>query len=70
VGQKVPDFTLADSNGNKVSLGQLLGKADSSISASATPASANNSTGQAIPAGMSPATPPKAVLLVFYRGYW
>jgi hypothetical protein len=70
VGQKVPDFTLADSNGNKVSLGQLLGKADSSISASAMPASANNSTGQAIPAGMSTATPPKAVLLVFYRGYW
>src|SRR3954468_7146377 len=26
VGQKVPDFTLADTNGNKVSLGQLLGK--------------------------------------------
>ena len=46
VGQKVPDFTLADTNGNKVSLGQLLGKADGS------------------------ATPTKAVLLVFYRGYW
>src|ERR1041385_2159546 len=26
VGQKVPDFTLADSNGYKVSLNQLLGK--------------------------------------------
>src|SRR5580765_5051535 len=70
VGQKVPDFTLADTSGNKVSLGQLLGKADSSISASAMPASANNSTGQTIPAGMSTATPTKAVLLVFYRGYW
>jgi|GEM_PF-250321 len=65
VGQKVPDFTLADSNGNKVSLDQLLGKADSSTSASA-----NNSSGQTIPAGMSTATPARAVLLVFYRGYW
>jgi hypothetical protein len=70
VGQKVPDFTLADTSGNKVSLGQLLGKADSSIPASAMPASANNSTGQTIPAGMSTATPTRAVLLVFYRGYW
>jgi hypothetical protein len=65
VGQKVPDFTLADTNGNKVSLDQLLGKADAS-----TLASANNPTGQATSAGMSAATPPKAVLLVFYRGYW
>ncbi len=65
VGQKVPDFTLADTNGNKISLGKLLGKADASTSASA-----NNSSGQAIPAGMSSATPTKAVLLVFYRGYW
>jgi hypothetical protein len=66
VGQKVPDFTLADISGNKVSLGQLLlGKADSSTSASA-----NSTTGQAIPVGMSAATPTKAVLLVFYRGYW
>jgi hypothetical protein len=65
VGQKVPDFTLADTGGNKVSLDQLLGKADSSTSASA-----NGTTGQAIPVGMSAATPTKAVLLVFYRGYW
>jgi hypothetical protein len=53
VGQKVPEFTLADTSGNKVSLDQLLGKA----------------------AGLAPvaagaATPTKAVLLVFYRGYW
>jgi hypothetical protein len=59
VGQKVPEFTLADTSGNKVSLDQLLGKADSSTSASA-----NNPPGQAIPVGLSPATPPKAVLLV------
>lgn len=65
VGQKVPDFTLADTNGNKISLDQLLGKRDSSTSASA-----NTTTGQAVPVGMSAATPTKAVLLVFYRGYW
>ena len=45
VGQKVPEFTLADSNGNQVSLAQLLSS----------------------PMGNSS---PKAVLLVFYRGYW
>ena len=65
VGQKVPDFTLADTSGNKVSLDQLLGKADA-----ATSASANTPVGQAIPVGLSTATPAKAVLLVFYRGYW
>ena len=65
VGQKVPDFTLADTNGNKISLGELLGKTDTTTSASA-----NNSSGQTTPVGLSTATPPKAVLLVFYRGYW
>jgi hypothetical protein len=65
VGQKVPDFTLADTCGNKVSLGQLLGKAGSSVSASA-----NNATAAASPVGIGAATPPRAVLLVFYRGYW
>jgi hypothetical protein len=70
VGQKVPDFTLADANGNKVSLGQLLGKAGPSISASATPVYTSNVSGQTFPVGLSTATPPKAVLLVFYRGYW
>jgi hypothetical protein len=69
VGQKVPDFTLADTNGNKVSLDQLLGKADVSTPASANSASASNS-GQAIPVGLSTATPTKAALLIFYRGYW
>jgi hypothetical protein len=53
VGQKVPEFTLADTSGNKVSLDQLLGKA-----AGLTPVAAGA------------ATPTKAVLLVFYRGYW
>src|SRR5205814_5602210 len=65
IGQKVPDFTLADTSGKKVSLGELLGKAASPASASA-----NNSTGAATPVSMSGATTPKAVLLVFYRGYW
>jgi len=65
VGQKVPDFTLADINGNKVSLSQLLGKADAPASANA-----NNTTGQATPVSMSTAAPPKALLLIFYRGYW
>ncbi|MGC2696088.1 MAG: hypothetical protein WA738_09870 [Candidatus Angelobacter sp.] len=58
VGEKASDFTLADTNGNKVSLGQLLGRAEAG---SASPATANN---------VGSATPPKAVLLVFYRGYW
>ncbi len=55
VGQKVPDFTLADTNGNKVSLDQLLGKPDAAV---------------VEPPDVVPATPTKAVLLVFYRGYW
>lgn len=45
VGQRVPDFTLPDSDGHPVSLAEVL----------------SGSTG---------GTPPKAVLLVFYRGYW
>ena len=46
VGQKAPDFTLTDTDGNQVSLAQLLASS----------------------AGSSAA--PRAVLLVFYRGYW
>jgi hypothetical protein len=45
IGQKVPDFTLADTSGKPVSLDQLL-SASSEVQA------------------------PKAVLLIFYRGYW
>jgi len=52
VGQKIPDFTLTDINGNQVSLAGLLGHPD--------PSAAGGSSGQA----------PKAVLLIFYRGYW
>jgi hypothetical protein len=54
VGQKVPDFTLADTSGKPVSLDQLLA------------ASSEASSGQ--PSFESRA--PKAVLLIFYRGYW
>jgi hypothetical protein len=46
VGQRVPDFTLADTSGKPVSLDQLLA------------------------ASASQAQAPKAVLLIFYRGYW
>lgn len=45
VGQRVPDFTLPDSNGHPVALAQLF-----SVSVRNAPS--------------------KAVLLVFYRGYW
>ena len=51
VGQKVPDFTLADTNNKQISLRQLLGSG-------------------ATNASVTSAAPPKAVLLVFYRGYW
>ena len=45
VGQRAPDFTLADSNNKPVTLAQLLTEP------------INNKQ-------------PKAVLLIFYRGYW
>ena len=45
VGQKAPDFTLADTTGQHISLTNLL----------------------STPVGNAH---PKAVLLVFYRGYW
>jgi len=52
VGQRVPDFTLADTFGKPVSLDDLLA---ATASASVT---------------ASQARAPKAVLLIFYRGYW
>jgi len=55
VGQKAPDFALSDTNGNKISLEQLLGAPQNTGAAGTTTAS-----NQA----------PKAVLLIFYRGYW
>jgi hypothetical protein len=53
VGQKAPDFTLADTSNNKVTLAQLL---------------AGDGGGAAGAAGTLKT--PKAVLLIFYRGYW
>jgi hypothetical protein len=60
VGQKAPDFTLVDSSGAKVSLEQMLGKAPGTFQTAYT----NSST------TADAARPPKAVLLVFYRGWW
>ncbi len=37
-GQKAPNFTLADTNGNKVSMAQLLGKANDAASSSTSTA--------------------------------
>jgi hypothetical protein len=65
VGQKAPDFTLADTNGNKVSLEQLLGKADGSALTVTS-----NVGGSPANVSASAAPTPRAVLLVFYRGYW
>lgn len=58
VGQKAPDFTLSDTNGNKVSLSDLLGGG----AGSATAPIGSTATGKPAAA--------KAVLLIFYRGYW
>jgi len=54
VGQKVPDFTLADTSGKPVTLDQLL--------------AASSAVSPGEPSFESRA--PKAVLLIFYRGYW
>ncbi len=48
-GQKAPDFELKDTNGNVVSLAELLAEPLNPAQTSSRP---------------------KAVLLVFYRGYW
>ncbi|HEY3770729.1 MAG TPA: hypothetical protein VGN44_18790, partial [Candidatus Angelobacter sp.] len=62
VGQKAPDFALADTNGNKVSLGQLLGSGGGAPPVNAMSAVAANAGASATAAA------PKAVLLIFYRG--
>jgi uncharacterized membrane protein YhaH (DUF805 family) len=67
IGEKAPDFTLPDSTGKPVSLAQLLGSA----AAPATSAAAQVSpVGQAPAAAATSGPAPKAVLLIFYRGYW
>jgi hypothetical protein len=62
LGQKVPDFALPDTSGKAVSLDQLLAAFPPPTSSAATPPAAP-------PASSQPRTP-KAVLLIFYRGYW
>lgn len=59
VGQKAPDFTLADTSGNKVSLEQLLKLEGREAVLRAGGITRDNTNPM-----------PKAVLLVFYRGYW
>ncbi len=54
VGQKVPAFTLTDTNSQSVSLADLLSRPIPSDRAEM----------------VSSARPPKGVLLIFYRGYW
>lgn len=61
VGQKVPDFTLADTSGIQVSLDELLGRAPGSLAQGSPPP---------INSPYLSSVRPKAVLLVFYRGYW
>jgi hypothetical protein len=56
VGQKAPEFSLADANGRAVKLSELLAAPMNAASSVAGP-----------PAG---GRAPKGVLLVFYRGYW
>lgn len=71
VGQKVPDFTLADTHGIKLSLGQLLGTEHVALVAPSREVMEKmGMANQLPPASAGPATPTKAVLLVFYRGYW
>jgi hypothetical protein len=61
VGQKAPDFTLADTRGIQVSLDELLGRAPGSLSQGSPPP---------INSPYLSSVRPKAVLLIFYRGYW
>lgn len=78
VGQKAPDFTLADTYGNEMSLAELLGKSDpvsagGKVSLVAPPKEVLEKLGMANqlrPAAAGSAMWPKAVLLIFYRGYW
>jgi hypothetical protein len=65
VGQKAPEFTLADTRGNMVSLAQLL---STSLPETEHGVASSANAGPKTAAGAAPA--PKAVLLVFYRGYW
>jgi hypothetical protein len=61
VGQVVPDFTLADENGQPVTLSKLL----------RSPFSTNDWTATANgPAAGEPRGNTAGAVLIFYRGYW
>lgn len=62
IGQKAPDFSLADTNGKLVSLTELLSSPINGTTGSASGAFARNDR--------EARTTPKGVLLIFYRGYW
>lgn len=65
VGQKVPDFTLPETHGIQVSLDELLGRAPGSLAQGVPPPILSPNNAQYLSS-----VRPKAVLLVFYRGYW
>ena len=54
VGQKAPQFTLPDQDGNPVALAALIGAAPSTAPTTASAAP----------------TPGNAAVLIFYRGHW
>lgn len=66
VGERAPDFTLTDSTGKQVSLAQLLAP----TAAQASPTMSGAGENAANPPTASGGVKPKAVLLIFYRGYW
>lgn len=65
VGQKVPDFTLADTQGIQHSLDELLDRAPGSLAQGSPPPILSPQNAQYLSYVHH-----KAVLLVFYRGYW
>jgi hypothetical protein len=61
VGQKAPEFSLADTNGRPVSLSELLSSPVSGKTGNAGALARNDWEARTVP---------KGVLLIFYRGYW
>jgi hypothetical protein len=61
IGQKAPDFSLADTNGRLVSLSELLSAPINGETGNAGALARNEREARTVP---------KGVLLVFYRGSW